>query len=304
MYLAGWLLALVLSLVGVLVVARDQIFIGVAVSQASTLGIACGLRLFSGFGLSQMTGWHEDVWLSLMAVVFAVLAALLTARGHMIGGESHEALTGWVFLASASVAILLVAHSPHGLEEVQRLLASSIIGATAIDVWLFGGLAALTVLMVVFLHRQVLLFALDPAMATAVGMRTSRWAVMTAAWLGLLIGLSMRVSGILYTFGHLVLPALIAKNLCREVKTAFWLAPCLTVSASVVGFVIANHWDYPPAQMTVALLSLMLALTWVRRRWRERKTLTVVDSQSAGLGISVQSGAPYQGKDKEGIQKI
>jgi hypothetical protein len=56
--------------------------------------------------------------------------------------------------------------------------------------------------------------------------------------------------------------------------------------------------------MTVALLSLMLALTWVRRRWRERKTLTVVDSQSAGLGISVQSGAPYQGKDKEGIQKI
>ena len=37
-YLVGWLIALLLALVGVLVVARDQIFIGAAVSQASTWG--------------------------------------------------------------------------------------------------------------------------------------------------------------------------------------------------------------------------------------------------------------------------
>lgn len=270
MYLAGWLLALLLALLGVLVVARDQIFIGVAVSQASTLGIASGLRLITWLGLGQVPWLHPDAFLSLTAVVFAVVAALLTAPGQAPGHESHEALTGWVFLASASVAILLVAHSPHGLEEVQRLLSSSLIGATVIDVWTFGSLAAITILIVVCCHRQILLFALDPAMATAVGMRVPLWTLGTAAWLGLLVGLSMRVSGLLYTFGNLILPALIAKNTCREVSTVFWLAPCFAVSTGVVGFVLANHFDYPPAQMTVALLSLLLSLTWTQRCWRTR----------------------------------
>jgi ABC-type Mn2+/Zn2+ transport system permease subunit len=265
MYLAGWLIGLLLSLVGVLVVARDQIFIGVAVSQASTLGIASGLRMGSLSGLSGFAWLHADGFLSLMAVVFAVLAALLTTHGGTVGSESHEALTGWVFLVSASLSILLVAHSPHGLEEVQRLLSSSIIGATAVDVWTFGSLAGCTLLIAILAHRRLLLFALDPAMAMAVGMRVSCWAVGSAAWLGLAVGLCMRVSGVLYTFGSLVLPALMAKNLCREVSTVFLLAPCIAVGVGVVGFVLANHFDYPPAQMTVALLSVLLLITWPLR---------------------------------------
>ena len=94
-YLAGWLIGLLLSLVGVLVVARDQIFLGAAVSQASTLGIAMGLGSGSLLGVAWV---QSEGFLSLMAVVFAVLAALFTARGGMAGSESHEASTGWVFL--------------------------------------------------------------------------------------------------------------------------------------------------------------------------------------------------------------
>ena len=44
-YIAGVLIALLLSLVGVAVVARDQIFVGAAVSEASLLGIAAGIWL-------------------------------------------------------------------------------------------------------------------------------------------------------------------------------------------------------------------------------------------------------------------
>ncbi|HEY7496621.1 MAG TPA: metal ABC transporter permease, partial [Candidatus Tectomicrobia bacterium] len=241
-YLAGWLIGLLLSLVGVLVVARAQIFLGVAVSQASTLGIAIGLGSGSLLGALWL---QSDGFLSLMAVLFAVLAALLTAHGGMAGGESHEAITGWVFLLSASLSILLVAHSPHGLDEVHRLLSSSIIGATAADVWTFAGLASVTIVAVGMARRRVLLFAMDPAMATAVGMHVSRWAVGTAVWLGLAVGLSMRVSGMLYTFGSLVLPALVAKNLCREVATVFLVAPGIAIGSSALGFVLANYYDYP-----------------------------------------------------------
>lgn len=257
-YLAGWLIALLLSLVGVFVVARDQIFIGIAVSQASTLGIALGMGLGGWATLRHLAWLRSDEFLATLAVVFAVLAALLTAHRSEAGGESHEAITGWVFLTASSLSILFVAHSPHGLDEIQRLLSSSLIGATPGDVWTFAGLAGCTVLFVGLASQRLLLFALDPPMAAAVGMRVAWWSGGTAIWLGLVVGLSMRVSGLLYTFGLLVLPALVAKNLCREVRTLFLVAPLIAVSVGTLGFVLANHYDYPPAQMTVVLLSGLL----------------------------------------------
>ncbi len=268
-YLAGWLIGFLLSMVGVLVVARDQIFIGAAMSQASTLGIALTMWAAGVPFLDRFSWLHSDAFLSAMAVVFSVIAASLTAQGGRTERESHEAITGWVFLISASLSILIVSHSPHGLEEIHRLLSSSIIGTTRGDVWVFACLAVLTVSFLMFFYRRILLFALDPSMAVAIGFKTRIWNVVTSCWLGLLIGLSIRASGMLYTFGCLVLPALIAKNVCREVWAMFVVAPLFAVGTGVAGFILANHYDYPPGQMTVALFCLLLTIAWLFRRLRE-----------------------------------
>ncbi|MBZ0169942.1 membrane protein [Candidatus Methylomirabilis lanthanidiphila] len=268
-YLVGWSIALLLSLVGVLAVARDQIFIGAAMSQASTLGIALAMWIGAWIAPATLPWFHSDEFLSAMAVAFSLGAALITGGWAATDRESHEAITGWVFLGSASLSILIVSHSPHGLEEIHRLLASSIIGATRTDVWGFSALAGLTALFLAVTHRRTLLFLMDPAMAAAVGMHTGGWAAIISALLGLAIGLSIRSSGMLYTFGCLVLPALIAKNVCREVGPMFLVAPLVAVLTGAIAFVLANHYDYPPAQMTVALLSLALTIAWLFRRLRQ-----------------------------------
>jgi ABC-type Mn2+/Zn2+ transport system permease subunit len=267
-YLAGWLISFLLSMVGVLVVARDQIFIGAAISQASTLGIALTMWAAGVPSLEQFSWFRSDAFFSAMAVVFSVMAASVTAQGGQTERESQEAITGWVFLISASLSILIVSHSPHGLEEIHRLLSSSIIGATTGDVWVFGSLVLLTVFFLVFFYRKILLFALDPSMAVAVGLKIKVWNVASSSWLGLIIGLSIRASGMLYTFGCLVLPALVAKNLCREVWSMFVVAPLLAVGTGILGFILANHYDYPPGQMTVALFCVELAMAWASRRLR------------------------------------
>lgn len=168
-YLVGWSIALLLSLVGVLAVARDQIFIGAAMSQASTLGIALAMWIGAWIAPATLPWFHSDEFLSAMAVAFSLGAALITGGWAATDRESHEAITGWVFLGSASLSILIVSHSPHGLEEIHRLLASSIIGATRTDVWGFSALAGLTALFLAVTHRRTLLFLMDPAMAAAVG---------------------------------------------------------------------------------------------------------------------------------------
>jgi ABC-type Mn2+/Zn2+ transport system permease subunit len=57
------------------VVARDQIFIGAAVSQASTVGIALALGLGSWAATEGLEWLHADAFLAAMAVVSSVVAA-------------------------------------------------------------------------------------------------------------------------------------------------------------------------------------------------------------------------------------
>ncbi len=265
-YLTGWLIGLLLSLVGVIVVARDQIFIGAAISQASTLGVALTLGTTLLFPENQFPWLNSTIFLSGMAVIFSVIGASITGHKGASGKESPEAITGWVFLISSSLSILVVSHSPHGLEEIHRLLSSSIIGATGFDAWVFGVLTAITALMLTIFCRKILLFSLDTTMAVAIGMKIKTWNVITSAWLGLAVGLSIRASGMLYTFGCLVLPALVAKNLCREVRHMFLVAPAVALLIGIIGFVLANGYDFPPGQMTVALSCVLLVVVWFIRR--------------------------------------
>jgi ABC-type Mn2+/Zn2+ transport system permease subunit len=269
-YIAGGLIALLLALIGVWVVARDQIFLGLAVSQASTLGIAIALWL-GGLGTGSLLAWlGSDPVAAALAVIASIGTALLTSRAGGAGRESPEAVTGWVYLVAASVAVLLVANSPHGLEEVHRLVFSTLLAASRQDPWVFGVLAVATIAAAARWRSELVLLAMDPEMAAAVGLRTRVWNAAIAVWLGLAVGLSIRVSGMLFTVGCLVLPALIAKNLCRDVRPVLVVAPILSVLACAAGFVLAHVFDFPPAHSTVALLCGALTCAWGMRRSRLR----------------------------------
>lgn len=252
-----------------LVVARDQIFIGAAVSQASALGIATGMVMGSWMTLDEQSWWRSSTFYSLMGGMFSIMAALITTRGGRTPGqESHEAVTGWIFLVSLSFSVLLLTHSPHGLEEVHSILTSTIIGARRADVWLFTLLALLTIIALARYHQQALLVVLDPEMARAVGLQVDRWNTTLSIWLGLAVGFSIRVSGVVFAFACLVLPALIAKNLGRKVSTMFFSSPLIALGASIIAFVLANHYDYPPGQTATACLCVLLLVAWFLRSWR------------------------------------
>ncbi len=267
-YLAGWLMATLLAATGVTVVARNQIFLGAAVSQASTLGIA--LAIWAGSFMASEDGHHDEshgLALS-MAVAFSVLAAWITSGRSDARAESREAVTGWVFLAGASLAILVVASSPMGMDEIHRLLSSSLIGATRHDVNGFGALAISGALLLFLARERLTLLLVDPAMAEASGLRIRTWNAGLSIWMGIAIGLSIHSAGMLFTFGCLTLPGLIAKNICREIRPMFWVAPLVALAASVLGFMIANQGDLPPAQMTVALLCGLHLVAWGTRSLR------------------------------------
>lgn len=269
-WIAGWLIAVTLSLPGVLVVAREQIFIGAAVAQASTVGVAAGLWLVAALPAEDAHGHDAGSAIpGACAALAAIAAALAISSGRRNGHGSPESRTGWIWLASSAGTVLLLSASPHGAHGIERLIASSLLGAGSGDAWLFAGLAATTVVLALLLRRPLTVLAIDPSLAAVVGINRRRWEPMIAIWLGLCIGLAIRVSGLLFAFGCLVLPALAARGLCREVRTQFIIAPALALGAGVAGFALANHHDLPPAQVAVGLLCAIplvtAAIGWLRQ---------------------------------------
>jgi ABC-type Mn2+/Zn2+ transport system permease subunit len=273
-YVVGMSSAATLALVGVWVVAQNKIFLGAAVAQASTLGVAGALWFGAHVGGSEWLESHAV--LDTVAVAASIITAWLATRRVESGYRSAEETIGWIFLLSASIPVLLVAHSPHGLEEIQRLLFSTLLVASTLDAVLFALLLTGAALAAWRLFAPLLLLALDPDTAAAVGLRTARWNLALALGLGVVVGLSIRTGGMLYTFGCLVLPALIAKSLCREVRPMLLASPAIGLTASLIGFYVSFRFDLPPAHVTVGVLSLGLALGWGIRGLRsgaERETL-------------------------------
>ena len=263
-WVVGWLIAITLSLPGVLVVAREQIFIGAAVAQASTVGVAAGMWLVAAVSPETAQGHTSGSSIpGVCAALAAIAAALAISGGRRNGRGSPESRTGWIWLASSAGTVLLLSASPHGAHGIERLIASSLLGAAETDAWLFAGLAAATVLLAAILRRRLALLAIDPSLAAVVGIDRRWWEPAIAIWLGLCIGLAIRVSGLLFAFGCLVLPALAARGLCREVRTQFIVAPLLALGAGVAGFALANHHDLPPAQVAVGLLCAVPLVTGV-----------------------------------------
>lgn len=45
----------------------------------------------------------------------------------------------------------------------------------------------------------------------------------------------------------------------------FFVAPVVALVTNTLGFVLANRYDFPPAQMNVAITSLLLLIVWIYR---------------------------------------
>jgi zinc/manganese transport system permease protein len=260
-YLGGVLLTALLAMLGVQLLARNQIFFGAAVAQASTLGVVIALMTaaWHPFGLHlHDTEWYPRAWAIVCSSVAAIAIELIAGRR-----ESREAVTGFIFLIASACALVLVAHSPFGLEEVQRLLVSSIIVARPEDVQIIALLLAITIVFLHWRRDQMLLVAIDPTTATACGLNTQAWSIGISCWLALVVGISLRAAGLLYVFGCLLLPVLIAKSIAREMRSMFWWASLIGSVCSALGFAFAHSWDIPPAQMTVVVMGALSIVCWL-----------------------------------------
>lgn len=254
--LAGLAMSAALPLVGLLLVLRRQVFLGAAIGQSGGLGIAFGIWLVTTAGGSHlhfaaMTGY---VPLSVGSVVGVAAAwlALRQARGAATGPANHpEARAAWLFLVGGSGAMVLLANAPHGLQMVQQLMLSSLLGANAMDLWLAVALLVGLATAAWCWPRPLALWAIDPLSARVYGANLAGLDLLIALAIGTTLAFAIHVAGLPFAFAGAILPVLAARELAGSLRTVTWLAPLLGTLGFGLGWWWATAQDLPPGQCAV-----------------------------------------------------
>src|ERR671918_767404 len=122
---APFLMCLVLTgihaYLGVHVLAREVVFVDIALAQIAALG-ATAAFLF-GFDLDS---WASYAFGLAATIAGAIVLALTRTRERHV---SQEAVIGVVYAVSAAGAVLLSDRAPHGVEHVRAMLVGHQLGA-------------------------------------------------------------------------------------------------------------------------------------------------------------------------------
>jgi len=260
---ASLVVALACALIGVHVVARRLIAVGVALPQMAALGIACSFLLAGAHAEDVNPLRHDTMALAMELVGVALLA--WGARGRSLG---HDTLAGVLFVGSGALTILLMMQSAQGLDEVRNLVEGNILAVHQPELWRLVGALAPVVLLHVLGGRRLLFCSFDRETAATLGVRTVAWELAFYASLALTIAAGVHATGTLFVFGFLVLPGAAGIVLSRSAAGVLAVSVAVALASAAAGFHLSYVWDTPTGPMCVAVALACFvacaAAAWVR----------------------------------------
>ena len=266
--LGGLGVALLCSVLGVYLVLRRLVLIGVALPQASAAGIA-GVFWLSGHAHAEGQGAHFVALAGSLVASFAALAFLLLGRHR--ARVPAEWGVGALFAITSAATVLFVALNPTGDLEMSNLLRGELLAITLRDVQVIGAAIALVGALFVLFRRELLLTSFDPEFARTIGRNPLRYDALLYALLGGSIALGVMNVGPLVVFGFLVLPALAALRIAPGIASAFVLSAAIAAISFVGGFAVAYCADLPAGPVGVAVAATIWAAIGLAAQLRERR---------------------------------
>src|SRR6266571_3772962 len=177
---------------GVHVLAREVVFVDIALAQIAALG-ATAATLVGALVLSLTRTRHRNV--------------------------SQEAVIGVVYAVSSAGAVLLADRAAHGTEHIRAMLVGSLLAVRGPEVIKVAVLYALIGGLHWMCRKPFFLISTDPDAAYAQGWRVRLWDFVFYASFGVVVTSSVRIGGVLLVFSYLIVPALAGTALGGTVAT-------------------------------------------------------------------------------------
>jgi zinc/manganese transport system permease protein len=225
---------------GIQVLARNVIFVDLALAQIAALGATVAFML--GHSAQSLATYGYSLSFTLLA---AVLLAFTRAWATRV---PQEALIGVIYVVAAAAAILLIDRAPQGAEHLKQILTGNI---------LTSGLGEIAVIVPLYLAVAVLHFLLRHRLTKSGSLF---WEFVFYATFGMVVTSSVAIAGVLLVFSFLIIPAAIgvmfASTLQRQLAIG-WIVGILT---SAAGFAASFALDLPTGAAIVCTFGAALAL--------------------------------------------
>src|SRR5262245_7368795 len=157
------LVGLACPLVGVYLLLRRLVFMGVALPQISSCGIAFAFALHA-WGLVPHFEGGEHTLAFVGSSVFTLSAILVLSALERRGRGQSEGLIGMVYVMAGAWAILLLVKNPFGEHGLLDRLKGEIISISDGDLgWTFATLAVVVVVLLQF-QKEFMLVSFDREM--------------------------------------------------------------------------------------------------------------------------------------------
>lgn len=254
-------------LVGTFLVLRRMIFLGVALPQISSMGVAVALSMHIWFGDTDVGHGMETRGLTIVgSTVFSLLAILWLAVMERRGRGITEGRIGTAYVVATAVSLLLLSKCPTAEQGWLNLLKGQIIAVSAVDLQITGGTFAAVLLVLVWFRKEFILVSFDREMALTLKKNVLLWDVLLYLLIGMTISVAVLSVGPLISFGFLLIPALTAHLLAANLRQFAVLASLIGGVAAFAGCCIAVKWDLPVGPTDIALLGALYFLVFVGRK--------------------------------------
>jgi zinc transport system permease protein len=288
---AGTLVAIMCSFLGVYVVLKRIVFLSIALAQIASAGLALGLLL------------HLHPLLTALAGSLAGAACLAQAGQRRL--VPVEAVLGISYVLAAALAVIFIAKNPVGEARALNMFFGNILSVPTAELVALATVVPLIGLIHFLFAKEFLFVAFDFETARAQGVNARLWDLLLYLTLALAVGLAIKTTGVLVTFALLVVPATTARLLVNRIAPMFALAIAFGIVAVPLGLFLALSFNLPTGSTIAATSTGLLMLVALGRQvasaLRPRPALALV--LAAALLLALGAPAKAEGQRAQTLER-
>lgn len=173
-----------------------------------------------------------------------------------------DAVIGIVYTTLFALGLVLVSKIPSNI-DLMHILFGYVLGISDGDAWQVAGIAVVVAGIIVVLRRSLLLYAFDPAHASAIRLRVSFYHYLLLVLLALTVVASVQTVGIILVIAMLITPGAIAHLLTDRFDRMLGIAAGVSMLACVTGAYASYYFDVSTGGAMVLVLGVLFILTFL-----------------------------------------
>lgn len=243
--IVGVLIALCASLFGVTLVLKRFSFIGDGLSHVA----------FGALAVAAVFNLTDEMLLVLPVTVVAAILLLRGSQSAKLQGDAAIAVLSVGTLAIGYLLMNLFSTSTNLSGDVCSTLfgSTSILTLTQAEVWLCVVLSVVVIALFVVFYNRIFAVTFDEAFASATGLPASRYSLLIAVVVAVIIVLAMNLVGSLLISALIIFPALSAMRLFKSFRAVTVCAAVVSVVCAVAGILISILAGTPVGSTIVAV---------------------------------------------------